>query len=146
MAATIFPNRRSTYGWMNLTLLHAWVPIWNVFFSFNAVSWSISTEMFFYLVFPLFIVGWRRSWWWKLGLALLPAMVLIWACRRFNVPIPGEGREWSITTSGLVYIHPLARLFEFTLGMLTALVHQGTVGRIREFVHRTASKNRRMIQ
>ena len=142
-----FPTGVSTWwlGILNLTLLHAWVPVWNVFFSFNAVSWSISAEMFFYLVFPLLIIDWGKSWWWKLGLALLPAIGLIWACGRFNVPIPAEGKEWSISTTGLVYIHPLARLFEFALGMLTALVYRGTVGRIREFSGRTALKNRRTM-
>jgi peptidoglycan/LPS O-acetylase OafA/YrhL len=142
-----FPTGVSTWwlGILNLTLVHAWVPVWNVFFSFNAVSWSISAEMLFYIVFPLFIIDWSKSWWWKLGLALLPAVGLIWACARFNIPIPGEGKEWSITTTGLVYIHPLARLFEFTLGMSTALVYRGTVGRIREFAGRTALKNRRTM-
>jgi peptidoglycan/LPS O-acetylase OafA/YrhL len=138
-----FPTGVSTWwlGLLNLTLLQAWIPIWNVFFSFNAVSWSISAEMFFYLVFPLLIIAWRRSWWWKLPLALLPAIGLIWACDRFNIPIPGAGREWSITTTGLVYIHPLARLFEFTLGMSTALFYRGTIGRIREFASRPGLKN-----
>src|SRR6476620_1599615 len=43
-----FPTGVSTWwlGLLNVMLVHAWVPVWNVFFSFNAVSWSISTEVF----------------------------------------------------------------------------------------------------
>jgi len=29
------------------------IPSWSLWFSFNAVSWSISTEAFFYASFPL---------------------------------------------------------------------------------------------
>ncbi len=35
----------------NLTLTHAWLPLGGLVFSWNAVSWSISAELFFYLLF-----------------------------------------------------------------------------------------------
>jgi peptidoglycan/LPS O-acetylase OafA/YrhL len=41
---------------LNLLMLHAAVPIPDVYFSFNAVSWSISTEIFFYMAFPLLLL------------------------------------------------------------------------------------------
>ena len=37
---------------LNLVLLQAWVPSWEVIFSNNAVSWSLSCEAFFYLMTP----------------------------------------------------------------------------------------------
>ena len=37
---------------VNLALMHAIVPITAYVFSWNAVSWSISTEVFFYMAFP----------------------------------------------------------------------------------------------
>src|SRR5208337_1415695 len=49
----------------SLIMVHAWVPMWPWYFSFNAPSWSISTEFFFYLTFPPLIWRWRRTWWWK---------------------------------------------------------------------------------
>ena len=40
----------------NLTLTQSYIPIKSIYFSFNAPSWSISNEMFFYLVFPFLIL------------------------------------------------------------------------------------------
>src|SRR5436305_1921821 len=37
----------------NLFLVQAWWPQPDVYFGFNAVSWSLSCEVFFYLCFPL---------------------------------------------------------------------------------------------
>lgn len=45
----------------NFTLTQAWVPVAGFPFSLNGVSWSISTEMFFYLVFPFALILLRRS-------------------------------------------------------------------------------------
>ena len=39
----------------NLTLTQSWVNDRSVFFSFNSVSWSLSNEMFFYMMFPFII-------------------------------------------------------------------------------------------
>src|SRR3954465_3656973 len=36
----------------NLLLLQAWVPSDKVYFGYNAVAWSLSCEVFFYLAFP----------------------------------------------------------------------------------------------
>ena len=36
---------------VNLFMVHGWIPIETYFFSFNNVSWSISTEFFFIYVF-----------------------------------------------------------------------------------------------
>ncbi len=45
-----------------LALVQSWVPIevWDT--SFNGVSWSISTEAFFYLSFPILIRRFERRW------------------------------------------------------------------------------------
>lgn len=36
-----------------LTLTQAWIPASPILYSFNTVSWSLSCELFFYLLFPL---------------------------------------------------------------------------------------------
>ncbi len=46
----------------NLLLVQAWIPIEKIFFSYNPVSWSISTELAFYLAFPVLIRNWERTW------------------------------------------------------------------------------------
>jgi peptidoglycan/LPS O-acetylase OafA/YrhL len=52
----------------NLALLHAWGPVWH--FSFNGVSWSISAELFVYMLFPLF--AWLAA---RLPITLLLTLV-----------------------------------------------------------------------
>jgi peptidoglycan/LPS O-acetylase OafA/YrhL len=100
----------------NLLMIHAWIPSAPWYFSFNAPSWSISTEFFFYLAFPLLILGWRRSWVWKwLGaVGLLSAMIAIGAWAR----LPGYSPEGIVTVHGLVYVGPLGRILEFVTGMV----------------------------
>jgi peptidoglycan/LPS O-acetylase OafA/YrhL len=101
---------------VNLLMIQAWIPSAPWYFSFNAPSWSISTEFFFYLAFPLLILGWRRSWAWKwLGAAgLLGAIIAICAWAR----LPGYSPENIVTVHGLVYIGPASRILEFVTGMV----------------------------
>src|SRR6185436_2307163 len=50
---------RSLQGWLailaNIFLVHAWIPVSTIYFSFNPVSWTISVEWLFYLCFPLLL-------------------------------------------------------------------------------------------
>ena len=105
----------------NLALVHGWIPLARYFFSYNAPSWSISTELAFYFCFPLLIHNWRHTWLSKLALTLLLLVGMVALGNRLQLPAmvldPGEP-----TLSGVVIINPLARLFEFTLGMATALL------------------------
>jgi peptidoglycan/LPS O-acetylase OafA/YrhL len=52
----------------NLTLTQSLIPFQLYTFSWNSVSWSISTEMFFYLAFPFLFVNIERTWHWKLAI------------------------------------------------------------------------------
>jgi peptidoglycan/LPS O-acetylase OafA/YrhL len=102
-------------------LVHAWVPLQGIYFALNPVSWSVSTEVFFYMLFPLLVLDWGRTWAWKLALsfALLAAVVAFGNV----VPVPSySAGDAGVTTQALVYIHPFARLFEFTLGMASLLL------------------------
>ena len=103
---------------LNLMLLHAWVPFDRIFFSYNYVSWSISTELFFYLMFPLLVT--RPVRW--TGLAILIALSLVaafgWAVDQADLTTwDTAGNQLSAT--GLLYTNPLARLPEFLIGMAT---------------------------
>jgi len=92
----------------NLLLVHSWFPERYFYFSANSVSWSISTEFFFYLIFPLFIYKWHSTWHWKLltTFLLLIGMIIL-------------SKVFDIDTIGMVYINPLSRIFEFSLGIAT---------------------------
>ncbi len=104
----------------NVLMVHAWIPEWTYFFSFNGVSWSISTEFGFYVLFPLLVWKFEKTWWAVLIGSAALAFALILFCTFAEIPNwkPGQG---GVTTLGLLYVNPLARLFEFVLGMCVAL-------------------------
>lgn len=112
---------------LNPLLLHGWVPVRRIYFSYNAVSWSLSTEAFFCLVFPLLVLSLSRSWWWKLAGAAALVAALIATCNGLAAPLfSGDG----VSAHGLLYIHPLSRTFDFTAGMCCCLLWRRLRGSI----------------
>jgi peptidoglycan/LPS O-acetylase OafA/YrhL len=101
----------------NLTLTQALVPITSIAFSWNAVSWSISTEMLFYVAFPLLLVNIRNTWHWKLIGSAVVALLFIVVLKVAQVPIEANINDISMTSA--TYTNPLVRGFEFCLGMST---------------------------
>ena len=96
-----------------VTMTNAWVPVSSFIVAYNAVAWSISTEWFFYLAFPLLVANWNATRYRKLGLMLGLAAGMCILGTLF--PIAPNGTEEGRTN--LMYINPLGRIFEFTLGI-----------------------------
>ena len=111
---------------LNLAMLQAWIPVEAINFSYNSPSWSISTEFGFYLLFPFLIQRLRDTWWWKLAGTGALVAALCWLCDA----IGGRGPD-APALGSLVYVNPLARAFEFTLGMCTALLLPALGARLR---------------
>jgi peptidoglycan/LPS O-acetylase OafA/YrhL len=101
----------------NLTLTQSLVPFKAYTFSYNSVSWSISTEAFFYLAFPLLLANIRKTWHVKLIGAGVCALLFTLACQAANLPF--EGSMDQVTIASTIYGNPLVRGFEFCLGMAT---------------------------
>lgn len=99
-----------------LLLLDSLVPLAAVQWSWNGVSWSISTEMFFYLAFPWLLRGLEVDWWKKLAFSGLT----VFLAYRIGASV-GYGDIHMVGPTDAVfqfgYSHPLARIFEFVLGM-----------------------------
>jgi peptidoglycan/LPS O-acetylase OafA/YrhL len=93
---------------VNLLMIHAWIPVQDSYLGLNSVSWSISTEFFFYLSFPLLIHKWYSTWHIKLVIVFV-----IWLMTIISVNI------FDLDPAGMVYIHPISRLLEFTIGIAT---------------------------
>lgn len=104
----------------NFFLVHAWLPIIAFFFSFNAVSWSISTEAFFYLVFPVLRHRWESTWHWKSGIVALIAFGVLAVVNPYRISLANPQTPLTISAEGIGYISPFVRVIEFLLGMLTA--------------------------
>ena len=96
---------------MNILLLHAWIPTTGFVFSYNAVSWSISAEVFFYAVFPLLLAT-RRLGFWYLGI-LVATVLVVTAAEYF--PDRGEFKTYLF-----ILQNPLVRFLEFATGVLAA--------------------------
>jgi peptidoglycan/LPS O-acetylase OafA/YrhL len=103
----------------NLTLIHSWIPLQQYLYAINGPSWSISTEFFFYLSFPILIAGLSSNWWIKLAGSFAVAAGLIALCYAFAIEPYSPGA--SGVTLVVLYFNPLARIFEFVLGMCVAL-------------------------
>jgi len=110
----------------NLFMVQAWVPLSTYYFSYNAVAWSVSTECFFYLAFPLILYKWNERWMLKVifsGAILISILALsnLLSVPDYGSPLVGSN-GLLVTQHGLIYVNPLSRIFEFIFGMCIALV------------------------
>ncbi|WP_395091736.1 acyltransferase family protein [Vaginella massiliensis] len=92
---------------LNLFLLQAYVPIQEIYFSINNPSWSISTEFFFYILFPFLVMMlYRYKFTRYIPLAAIPVII-------FSAPYVDIDFE-----KGIYYINPLVRSLDFLLGII----------------------------
>ena len=68
------------------------------------------------IAFPVLIFRWGTSWWWKWLASALLVVALIWLGGALH--LPNVSTQDEPTLHGLLYINPLARLFEFVTGMV----------------------------
>ena len=109
-----------TTGWILLTvitLFQSLIPIPDFYFAFNAVTWSISVEWCFYLVFPILNRGVRsRTIMTLICVAMMGAALTLIAIQ-LQLPAFNSARLAEPTWHGVVYINPVTRLFEFVMGI-----------------------------
>ncbi|MFD9728008.1 acyltransferase family protein [Streptomyces sp. NPDC059072] len=122
----------------NLFLVQAWFPDITVPNTMNAVSWSLSVELFFYLSFPFLLRVLNRvpvARLWPLAATLGAFTVIAPLVGRYAVtgtPLPfiSDG-SLSFEQIWFVYFFPPVRALEFLLGMVAArLVLAGAWPRI----------------
>ncbi|MEV6355657.1 acyltransferase family protein [Streptomyces hydrogenans] len=111
----------------NLFLLQAWFPDLTVPNTMNAVSWSLSVELFFYLSFPFLLRLLNRvpvARLWPLAATLGAFTVLAPLVGRYAVggtPLPFiDDGTLSFEQIWFVYFFPPVRALEFVLGMVAA--------------------------
>ena len=104
----------------NSLMLHAWIPFDRYFFSYNYASWSISTELFFYLMLPLllYFATWQRYALLLLSLATVLALAQVGAAE--HLPVWDTSGDF-LSSTGLLYTNPLARFAEFLVGVVCAV-------------------------
>ncbi|MBK9140857.1 MAG: acyltransferase [Candidatus Melainabacteria bacterium] len=120
--AFIFPGPAPSWivAVANLCLLNAWIPHREFYLSYNSPSWSISTELFFYLAMPGLIPIFRKSRFLLLALATSTLLVTL----SLGNAVPSDSSfDSAYAANGLAYVNPFSRLLEFTLGMCIADIH-----------------------
>lgn len=111
-------ERNESYGLLSFVLLQAWAPDQHVYFVWNAVSWSLSVEAFFYALFPLLapaVLRLRGRGTRAVQLSCVAVVVGlgVWG----HVSVAGSGEGTGELASWATYIFPVARLSEFVLGL-----------------------------
>ncbi|KQM21470.1 hypothetical protein ASE73_15585 [Sphingomonas sp. Leaf24] len=96
----------------NVLLIQSWFVAPSIYFSMNAVSWSISDEQFFYALCPILIVGLS-----KIGVKLSLVLVLFWTMSIVILAASWDEAALPVTSHWMFYIKPLVRLVEFVVGM-----------------------------
>ncbi|WP_308345518.1 acyltransferase [Streptomyces sp. ISL-94] len=118
----------SAADWLpNLLLIHTWFPQPTVNLSVNPPSWSLGSELLFYVLFPLLIIPIRKirgNALWVWSALMVAGMVAIQLISTYLVPDTPKSTITPI--SGMQfwfgYLLPLGRVFEFALGILLARV------------------------
>ncbi|QWA22163.1 acyltransferase [Streptomyces sp. JCM17656] len=125
-------------AWLpNLFMIHSWFPQHDTFISVNPPSWSLCSELLFYLLFPFLLRPVQRIkegalWFW--AAAMVAGMLAVQLVTDFlmpqDPPTP-EGFGISLWEFWFGYNFPPVRMFEFVLGMILArLVAAGAAPRI----------------
>ncbi len=92
---------------LNFFLLQSYIPIKEYYFSINNPSWSISTEFFFYLIFPFFVMMLFRYKFTKF-IPIISIPVII-----FTIPHIDIDYE-----KGIYYVNPIVRSLDFLVGII----------------------------
>lgn len=106
----------------NALLLQSWIPWQHGYFSFNAVSWYLSTSAFSYFIFPwVFRAIWSkdRKRIARLAGTTIALMILV----AFILEIGKNTWEWqNAIIKWIVYICPVYRAGDFIIGLVAGYI------------------------
>lgn len=110
----------ATYA-ANLLLLQSWVPLPSFNFALNGPSWSLATELFFYVSFPFLIRNWQRTCLAKLAACACLGLIAVALAGALHAPLLEWGKN-GLYAQGFLFFLPPARVLEFCIGMLSASI------------------------
>ena len=124
-------------GWKNILvfganflLVQSWIPISTVYYSYNGVSWFLSDMVFLVVAFP-FVFRWLDLRDKRRIFLLLAGIAYCCLC----IVTPESHRNT------ILYVNPLVRLCDFTVGILAGMWYQRMLGNkaAADFVQRHKS-------
>ncbi len=93
----------------NLFLVQSFIPERTIYFSCNSVSWSISDEMFFYLLFPVILFLFSKAAP-RIKIGCFAGILILYFALVLTTP--------DTYHHALFYVNPLFRLLDFVIGIL----------------------------
>jgi len=114
----------------NLLMINAWIPYQDYFFSYNSPSWSVSTEFFFYLAFPFLIFKFDNNRVAKLLISFLILLIMFVLSNMLQAKTFGNFDD-TFAKTGLLYISPASRIFEFIFGMYISSVWKKNINIVK---------------
>jgi peptidoglycan/LPS O-acetylase OafA/YrhL len=126
----------------NLCLLQSWIPIPAYYFSYNGPSWSVSCEIFFYVLFPFLLLLLRKNRFFLVVLSILFVIgfVILGSFFPLHPSVQTPPIWWQATMNGFVQFSPIVRVFEFCLGMMIGSLALVRNARIQD---KQSSKNQK---
>lgn len=98
----------------NFFLIQSWIPESSFYFSANAVGWCLSDIIFFYMAFPILIYLLNRY-------KRLSYVISFFVCLAWIGSCPYIPSEYA---HAIIYISPLTRLLDFTIGIILYQIFQ----------------------
>lgn len=120
----------STAGALNVLMLQAWVPGYEL--TLNSPGWSISAEVFFYLIFPWLLKAVQKI---HRPSVLVATMLAVWGLNQIihiallSHPAAGSNAAWHQFEA----YNPLAHVATFIVGMIGGLlfdIHRQALSRM----------------
>lgn len=108
------PTGQSIQWLSNLFLIQSWIPKSSFYFSANAVGWCLSDIIFFYMAFPILIYLLNRY-------KRLSYVISFFVCLAWIGSCPYIPSEYA---HAIIYISPLTRLLDFTIGIILYQIFQ----------------------
>lgn len=113
ISVAIYPSFYFSKFIVMVFLVHSFIPDSTYFFAYDSPSWSISDEMFFYILFPFLVsIIIKRE---KTSIAIVILLLILLIIIKPYIPLFYE--------KFIYYINPIIRLLDFYIGILLYFVY-----------------------